>query len=147
METFGVVEFEIPLQTEVSLRRRLVIVKINLLVLDRSPQTLDKNIVKIPTATVHADSDPLVLQYTGEILVGKLCSLIAVEYLRLFAIQRFLQCLHAERALKSIGQTPGKNVTREPINHCRQIEKAPAKTNIRDIGAPDLVNMINQDIA
>jgi len=50
-------------------------------VLEAAPQSLDKNVVKGPAATVHADGDAFAFERPGECIAGELRALIAVEYL------------------------------------------------------------------
>ena len=51
----------------------------DLLVLKRSPQTLDEDIVHAPALAVHADRDLGVKQHGGERFAGELCPLVCVE--------------------------------------------------------------------
>ena len=44
-----------------------------------SPGPLDEHVMDLTSASVHADSDALVLQYAGELRPGELRSLVAVE--------------------------------------------------------------------
>ena len=55
MEPFVVVKAEIGAQTRNSKCDALVILEANLLVLDRAPQSFDKDVVEDAPATVHAD--------------------------------------------------------------------------------------------
>ena len=45
-------------------------------------QPLHEDVVQVPTLTIHADLDPLLLQHPGKGLTGELRPLIGVEYLR-----------------------------------------------------------------
>ena len=65
------------------LRDRLVGMEVDLLVFDRSPETLDKDVVKDSATTVHADPDIVFLQPAGKLTAGKLAALIGVEDLGL----------------------------------------------------------------
>ena len=58
------------------LNAALIIGEIDLLILDRAPQTLDEDVVDSPALPVHADSDTVVLENSGKVLGGKLAALI-----------------------------------------------------------------------
>ena len=76
-------------------------------------------------------------QLVNEIAAGELHTLIGVEYVRLaVAIQRFLQCLHAERHVQPDRQSPCQNTPAEPVHYRNQIDKTLRQRNIRDVSAP-----------
>ena len=62
--------------------RSCVVVQVDLFVLDRSPQTLNEDIVQSSTPTIHADPDIVVFKDADELDAGELDSLIPVEFLR-----------------------------------------------------------------
>ena len=83
MVPLSIVKLKIFLQAQVCLSWRLVVVKINLLVLDRPPQPLDEDVVQATSPAIHADGNLPVFQNPSETLRSKLCPLIGVEDLRL----------------------------------------------------------------
>src|SRR4051794_32213040 len=72
MRSAGVVEAEIPADRGASLGDRVVSSEVALLVLDRSPEPLDEDVVAPGTFAVHADGDPVPGQHTGEGPAGEL---------------------------------------------------------------------------
>src|SRR5215208_8282943 len=82
MRSTGVVEVEISADRGASLGNRVVSSEVDLLVLDRSPETLDDDVVAPGTLAIHADRDPVPGQHAGEDLAGELAALIGVEDLR-----------------------------------------------------------------
>ena len=62
VESFGIVKLEVSLQVTPGIGNRCVLVKVNLIVFYSAPETLNKNVVEGPAATVHADSDVFVFQ-------------------------------------------------------------------------------------
>jgi len=58
MEPLGIAKSKIPDKAVAGIPDALVTVQIHLLILHRPPQTLDKDIVKDPSATVHAYPHP-----------------------------------------------------------------------------------------
>ena len=59
-----------------------VITQVDLLVFQRAPQPLDKDVVQSPPLPIHADRHTERLQLPSEALAGERRSLIAVEDLR-----------------------------------------------------------------
>src|SRR5215218_9721138 len=82
MRSAGVVKAEISADRGAGLGDRVVSSEVDLLVLDRSPEPLNEDVVAPGTLAVHADGDPVPGQRTGEGLAGELAALIGVEDLR-----------------------------------------------------------------
>ena len=80
MRTLLVVKREEIGQSPVQGIHRGVVLQVDVLVLDRTPQSLDKNIVCRTATTIHADLDTMILQALGEGQTGKLRTLIGIEY-------------------------------------------------------------------
>ena len=74
--------------------------EIGLLVFDRPPETLDKDVVKDPVSDVHADPDTIFLQQLGKLMAGKLAALIGVEDLRLRYLEGLLQGRETECSIQ-----------------------------------------------
>ena len=75
----------------------VVRVEVDLLVLQRSPETLNEDVVHAAPFPVHADLDPGGLQYRSEIAVSELRALVAVEDRRRSMVPKgLLQRLNAK---------------------------------------------------
>src|SRR3954468_6045496 len=72
MRSACVVEVEIPADRSTGLGDGAVSSEVDLLVLDRSPEPLDEDVVAPSTLAVHADPDPIAGQYPGEDFAGEL---------------------------------------------------------------------------
>src|SRR6185312_15039637 len=72
MRSAGIVEAEIPADRGAGLGDRVVSSEVDLLVLDRSPEPLDEDVVAPGTLAVHADGDSAPGQHAGEGLAGEL---------------------------------------------------------------------------
>ena len=79
MEPLVVVERQVLSQPLLCLHHRLISVQVNVLVFDRPPQPLRKNVVEGATAGVPADSDVPLLQTPDDVVAGELAALIRVE--------------------------------------------------------------------
>lgn len=83
MRSPPVVEVQIAPDGRPRLRDGRVGVQIHLLVLQRSPEALDEDVVAPRALAVHADGDAVADQHRGEGPAGELRALIGVEYLGL----------------------------------------------------------------
>src|SRR6266478_1783771 len=91
MEPLMVVEAEPVADAGTRLRHPRVISQVDLLVFQRAPQPLDKDVVQATPAAVHADDHAALGQHAGELLGSELRSLIAVEDLGPTPTQRALE--------------------------------------------------------
>jgi hypothetical protein len=98
-----VVKVPIAREANQQLRHAGVVVDVEVLVLDRAPQSLHENVVKRTPPPIHAHANALGLQPAGEGLGGELRPLIRVEDLRLAELPRVLQSGQAKRAVEGIG--------------------------------------------
>ena len=79
VKTLPVVESEILVQTRPAVPQTGVIVEIDLFILDGSPQAFDEDIIKDPSAAIHADLYPRGEEPISKHRAGELAALIAVE--------------------------------------------------------------------
>ncbi len=75
-------EAKVGLQSRSQIRNAVVGVQVDMLVLHRASESFDKDVVHPSSFAIHADLDAVCLQDAGEVLAGKLGSLIGVEDLR-----------------------------------------------------------------
>ncbi len=138
VESGGVVKRDVVADARARLADRVVSVQVHLLVLDRSPDAFDEDVVAPAAPSVQADPDAFPLQSSGEGLAGELRSLVGVEYLR-FSIhgKRLFQRLHAEGRIHRDQHTPGQHAAAEPVHHRGQIDEAARHRG--DVHGPDLV--------
>ena len=72
MWPLGVVEAEVGVQVGLGLPAVGVGLQVNLLILDRPPQSFHEYVVAVAPLSVHADLNPVLLQEPVEGLVGEL---------------------------------------------------------------------------
>ena len=87
-----VVELQVGIDPSSGLGDGLVSFQIHLLVLDAPPQPLHEDVVQVPTLTIHADLDPLLLQRLGKGLTGELTPLVDFFYRIAQLLCRFVLC-------------------------------------------------------
>src|SRR6185312_14649660 len=97
-----IVEVQIPTDRGPGLADRVVSPEIHLLVLDRSPEPFDEDVVPPRASAIHADGDAGLEQHAGEVVAGELRALVGVEDLGpAMPSQSFFQGLDAERRLQA----------------------------------------------
>ena len=132
MRPFVVVKLEIVGKMRPRRRDRLVVVKINLLVLDRPPEPLHKNVVVDPAAAIHAHSDPRILQKLScEIHAREMRTLVRVENLRTRDPERFPQRLQTKARVQCRRKLPGHHIPAVPVHDRRKINESMGETDIR----------------
>ena len=124
----------------------LVTVQINVVILDRSPEPLNHEIV--PTSSGgHANLDLSLAQDSGKAIRGVLPSFVGIENLRLGMAQGFFEGFEAEGGLKGVGDPPGDHIARKPVHDRYEVQKPPGHRYIGNITAPDLIGPYNLQIA
>ena len=92
-----VVEGDELTQARSGMGNRVVGFEIDLVVLDGSPKTHDKDVVAPAALAIHADPDAVRLKLPGEFGAGELAALVGVEdFRRAVTGDRFLHGLDAE---------------------------------------------------
>jgi len=97
-----IVESEVGSESRDRLLYRCVLLGIDLLVFDGTPETFHKDVVVHPTAAVHADHDPFRFQDTGEVAVRELGPLVGAEYLRLASVEGLVEGVQAKNPPPSL---------------------------------------------
>lgn len=83
MRPLAIVEVQIPTERSACLANSVVGMQIDLLILERSPQPLDKDIVAPRAAAIHADRDRVLQQQAGECSACELAALDALLFVKL----------------------------------------------------------------
>ena len=124
-----------------TIRRRS---KIDPLVLHRPPQALNKDIVVVAPAAIHADLDLVLLEDGGEFLRGELAALVAVEDLG-FAVfgNGLLECFNAKVCRHRVRQPPGQYPPSGPVHDRHQVQETLLHRDVTDVGGPHLVRPID----
>ena len=139
-----VVEVDEPANVHPGIARRLVGLEVDLLVFDRSPESLDEHVVAPATFAVHADGDLVGFEYVDELRAGELAALIGIDDLGLaVAGDRLLQCLDAEVGVHCVGEPPGQDLSAEPVHHGYQKQESATHRQVGDIEGPDLIGSID----
>src|SRR5215467_15706569 len=147
MQSFAVVEIEIAADSRHERRRVFVVLDVNVFVLERSPEALNKDVVKDPSTAIHTDQDADALQAPGEFAAGELRTLIAVENLRSADPQRVFERDQTKVDLQSVGNLPAQDVPAVPVDDRHQIDKTSQQANVSDVRAPNLIRAFNLHIA
>jgi len=121
-----VVEMKVTAEPSLGLSSVGVGFQVDFLVLLRPPQPVHEYVVAVPPFPVHADSDPVALQESGEGLAGELVPLVSVEHLRPSLAQRLFRGLDTEISVQGVGQVPGHHVPIVPVHDGNKLVEAPA---------------------
>ena len=143
-----VIVIDPPSQIGTCLAAGLEGVYVDALILQRPPQPLDENVVHPATAAIHRNLDASLHQQLGKPQTGELAALISIEYLRpAMQCQGFFQCFSTEFCIHGIRWPPRQHLPAGPVHHRNQIQKAPPHRNAGDVGAPDLVRLVDHLVA
>ena len=82
MQPLPVVKQKVPCQAVTCLRDHRILMKIDFLILNRSPETFHEDVIVYPASAIHADPDPCLLKLLGKLHARKLNPLIRIENLR-----------------------------------------------------------------
>jgi len=141
-----VVEVKIPLQAFFGVPYAGVLIQIDLLVFNRTPEPLNEDVIEGPAASVHADADAMVFKSSDKCITHVLHTLIAIEYLRTCSLQGRFQHVHAEVRVKSDRQRPCNDIPAEPVHDRGEIYEAMPKQDVRDVRTPYLVRTSNRQM-
>ena len=139
MPAFGVVKQEVFGQTFFCFGDVPIRLQVDVLVCDRSPQPFGEDSVQIPSAAIHTYADVPGDKNGGEIVVGELRSLVAVEYFRNMFFERSFKGGNAEIRFKRRGNVPGNHEAGIPVKSGDEVCPAVFQPEIRHIGSPHLI--------
>jgi len=142
MRSFGIVEGEICTQALGGLSHALVVLEINFLILDASPESLHEDVVPAPPPSVPTDADAFLFESVGVIFTGELRALIAVEDAGFGAPECSFQGCDTEETVQSVGEFPREHVPAEPVHYGHEIDKAVLQPDVGDVGTPHLVGAL-----
>ena len=146
MWLFVVVEPKVSIQAGNEIHDSLVILDVNVLVFECSPESFNQDVVKDAATAVHADLDPGIFEPAGERFAGKLAALISVEDLWLSMRQSLLKRFQTELGIQSVRQSPGKHAAAVPVHNGHQIDETMGKPDVGDISTPDLVRTVYRQV-
>src|SRR5262250_2840810 len=103
MQSLVVVELEISVQAGFQIGNRCIVLKVNVLILDRPPKPFDEHIVQGAASAIHAHPNVGGFETGGELLGGELIILISVKDVRPAQEQRLLESFQTEPAIERVG--------------------------------------------
>lgn len=148
MRPLCIVERNVALDGRFRFRDAVVGMQIDLFVLERLPESLHEDVVAPAALPIHAQRNAMRLaNEANECGIGELAALVSVEDLR-YAVQG--DCLFQRGDAKvrrhSVGDAPSEHPARRPIENGAQIQKASAHRDIRYIGRPDMVGLMDDQV-
>ena len=87
MQPLSIVEIEISAQAGDGLRRRFVILDVDVFVFHATPEPFNEDVIQRSASPIHADGDLALFENPSERAAGELRTLIGIEDLRLRHLQ------------------------------------------------------------
>lgn len=108
--------------------------------LDAAPEAFDEDVVEGSPPSIHADDYAFSFEHIGERHAGELRALVAVEdFGRAVVAQDVLQTVDAEHGFHAVADSPIEYSARVPVDDRHQVGEATRQSDVRDVGAPNLV--------
>ena len=130
MKACLVVEIEVGVDSFLQFLHCFIAFKVDVLVLEASPETLNSDIIQSSVFPVHADLYVIVFKNFDKNIRSKLASMVCIEDCRAAIFfdcfpQKIciLQCIHG------IEYTPAQNFSRGPVDYCHQVLHRKSSTN------------------
>jgi hypothetical protein len=118
--------------------------QVKVVVFDGPPKPFNEDVVLASAAAVHADGDFVVFENLSKPVAGKLGALIRVEDFGLtIEFQGLPEGLIAEIRVQGVGDAPGEDFAAVPVHDRHQIHKSAGHGNVRNIGRPHLIGVID----
>lgn len=140
------VESKVVRQPLMTIGSRLVSLEVDVLVLERPPETLNEYVIEGSSLAVHADRDASRMESFREEGTCKLSSLIGVEDFRRSLVQCFVKRLEAEIDVHRVREFPGEYVAAVPIHDGDQVQKTVSQRNVRDVARPHLIGAVDRHV-
>jgi hypothetical protein len=106
MRPLAIVEVQIPTERSTCLVNCVVGMQIDFLVLDRSPQSLDKDIITPRAAAIHADRDRVLQQQAGECGASELAALVGIQNSGILPSIKVLRSPFTIRIIRTAANAP-----------------------------------------
>ena len=114
MKLLPVIENEVFGEAITSLGNGSVLVRVDILVFDRTPRALDKDVVKDPATAIRVAPDIVFLQLPVKLTAGKLTPSISVEDLGLRCLQDLSQGREPELVSRLVER---QHIAAVPVNN------------------------------
>ena len=148
MRPSHIVEIKVPRERAFEVAHALVGVQVDFLILHAAPQPLDEHVVHPAPLAIHAHPHCFGQQWRGEIVGGELASLVGVEDFGCTkACHSVLERFHAKCRVHDVAQAPSEHLATVEVQNRHQVGKALGHRHIGDVGGPDLVRPLDEDIA
>lgn len=120
-----------------------IIMKKDIFILDRPPESFGENVIQAASASVHADLNFFSFQNRNVIFRRVMDALVGIMDVRHGDFQSFLERLNTESIFKCWRKLPRQDVTGMPVDNGSQIDEAVFQFYVSDVGAPDLIGTNN----
>ena len=111
-----IVKVKIGGQASRQFRHRGVVLEVDVLIFEATPQAFDEDIVQSSTTTIHTDVDGGAFQTSRELIGGELRTLIRVKDNRSPLAECLLECIQAEVTIERVGELPRQDIAAKPVD-------------------------------
>lgn len=146
MGSFFVVEREVAVEPLPSIVDRRVGFDVDVLVLHGAPQPFGEDVVHAATASVHTDLDAALRENARVGRTREMAALVGIVNERRRRRERSTQVLKTEIHVKCVGQLPGHHIAAVPVDEGDEVTESFRKSDVGDIGSPDLIRGNNGKI-
>lgn len=144
MGSFVVVIMDIRFNALIQFAAVLSRVKVNIFSFKGSPESLNPDVVKTTSASVHTYFNFLLFEIINPGFTGKLSSLVRVHDVGLTMLSdSLLKYSQRVRSVKGVGNTPTNDLAAVNINDGCQVQESAFHRYIRYIDTPHVVGMGN----
>src|SRR3954469_15374640 len=120
--------------------------QIDLLIFERPPEPLGKDVVQRSPTAIHADLHAGRFQSLCVLRTGEVAPLIAVPNRRGRHPQSLLYGFEHKGDLQGVVQRPTEHIARKPVQNCDQVQPTPAQTHVCNVHSPDMIWMRRRHI-
>jgi len=146
MRQIVIVQMDVAFHALSGLSRTAVVVYIDLVVLQATPEALDDDVVLGTAFAVHADPNLILFQQIDILWTREMAALVTVDNLRLTLRQRPFRGLQYEVDFKALVQLPVYDIARKPIHQGVQVHPAVLHSDIRDVHRPHLIRLCDEQL-
>lgn len=147
MRAAAIVEIEIAGQCLPILGNGIVAVQVNLLILDRLPEVLDKDVIAPAPLAIHAALNAMLLKQADEGRAGELAAQVGVhDFWSAVFHDGFFQGVDAGIGRQAVRQAPAQHPTGGPVEYHAQIDTTPAHWDACRIHGPDLIRAFDGEV-
>ncbi len=101
-----IIEVKVGRQASSQFGHRGIVLEVDVLVFEATPQAFDEDIVQSSATSIHTDADGGSFKTGRELIGGELRTLVGIENGRVPLAERLLECIQTEVTIQRVGELP-----------------------------------------